>query len=110
MTAKTIPPLRPGKVASKPPDHLEPPEVRLWSDLTAAHRFDDAASLALLRTTLEAHQRARRCREVIDRDGETVTDRFNQIKLHPLIPAERDARAAFLAGMRALNLDLTGAG
>jgi hypothetical protein len=80
----------------------------MWRDLTAAHRFDDPASLALLRTTLEAHQRARRCRETIDREGEAVKDRFDQIKPHPLLAAERDARSAFLMGMRALNLDLVG--
>lgn len=35
----------------------------------------------------------------------TFTDRFGQIKAHPLLPVERDARAAFLAGLRSLNLD-----
>ena len=50
----------------------------------------------------------RRCREAIDRDGETVVDRFKQVKGHPLLAAERDARAAFLAGMRMLNLDIAG--
>jgi hypothetical protein len=90
------------------PCHLEEPEKNLWRDLTTSHTFDDAASLALLRTALEAHQRARRCRETVDRDGEAVRDRFDQLKPHPLLAAERDARAAFMAGMRALNLDLAG--
>jgi hypothetical protein len=63
--------------------------------------------LALLRTTLEAHQRTRHCREAIDRDGEALADRFGQLKPHPLLAAERDARSAFLAGMKALNLDLS---
>lgn len=91
------------------PSHLELPEKQLWLGLTGVHRFDDAASLAMLRTTLEAHQRARRCRERIDAEGETIRDRFGQLKPHPLLPAERDARAAFLAGIKALNLDVEAA-
>jgi phage terminase small subunit len=91
-----------------PPSHLERPEKELWRELMESHCFDDAASLALLRTALEAHQRARRCREAVDRNGEAVEDRFGQLKPHPLLAAERDARAAFLSGMRALNLDLSG--
>lgn len=97
---------RPRRAAPPPPTHLEPPERALWSEVHAAFVLDDAASLALFRSALEAHQRARRCREAIDRDGEAVRDRWNQLKPHPLLSAERDARAAFLAAMRALNLDL----
>jgi len=103
----TLPPL-PGTRSHPAPTHLEKPEKALWRELMASHQFDDPASLALLRTTLEAHQRARRCREAIDKEGETVKDRFDQIKPHPLLAAERDARSAFLVGMRALNLDTTG--
>jgi hypothetical protein len=33
-------------------------------------------------------------------------DRFGAPKPHPLLPIERDSRQAFLAGMKALNLDL----
>jgi hypothetical protein len=33
-------------------------------------------------------------------------DRFGAPKPHPLLPIERDSRAAFLAGMKALQLDL----
>ncbi|MGM4886342.1 hypothetical protein [Tardiphaga sp. 11_C7_N12_6] len=100
-----MPPKPGGKVPSTP-KHLETPERRMWRDWTAAHRFEDEASLALLRTTLEAHQRGRHCREAIDKDGEAVTDRFGQLKPHPLLAAERDARSAFFAGMKSLNLDL----
>ncbi len=97
---------RPRRTTVEAPKHLEAPERKLWAELLDTYALDDAAALALLRTTLEAHQRARRCREEVDRDGESVRDRFQQIKPHPLLSAERDARAAFLAGMRVLNLDL----
>jgi hypothetical protein len=81
----------------------------MWREILAEFTFDDVASLALLRSALEAHQRARRCRLIIDEDGETTCDRFKQLRAHPLLAAERDARAAFLAAMRTLNLDLGGA-
>jgi hypothetical protein len=90
------------------PRHLEAPERRLWREITGEFAFDDPASLALLCSALDAHQRARRCRLVIDNEGETVRDRFQQLRAHPLLAAERDARAAFLAAMRALNLDIGG--
>ena len=75
-----------------PPAHLQDAEKALWAELTGSHEFDDPASLALLRTALESHQRARRCREAIDKDGEAVRDRWGQVKGHPLLAAERDAR------------------
>src|SRR5262245_3855667 len=98
--------MKPTKTKKLPaPGHLAAIERGMWNDLTAEYRFDDAASKALLTTALEAHQRARQCREAIDRDGATFVDRFNQIRVHPLLAAERDARSAFLTAMRALSLD-----
>jgi hypothetical protein len=91
-----------------PPPHLEAPERKLWMAITRENHFESEAALALLRSTLEAHQRARTCRETVDREGPIYRDRFNQPKPHPLIAAERDARAAFVAGMRSLNLDMVG--
>jgi hypothetical protein len=90
------------------PRHLPAAERRLWDQITASHRFDDAASLAALTTALEAHVRARKCREQIDRDGEIVRDRFGQLRAHPLLNAERDARHAFLAGLKLLRLYVAG--
>jgi hypothetical protein len=76
----------------------------LWVAITRENQFDGEASLALLRSALEAHQRMRTCRETIDKEGATYLDRFDQPKVHPLLATERDARSAFLAGLRALNL------
>ncbi len=92
----------------KPPPHLKPAEAAMWRKLTNEHAFEDTASLALLKTALEAHQRSRQCRETVDKDGQTFRDRFGQIRLHPLISAERDARASFIAALKAISLDLTG--
>jgi hypothetical protein len=48
----------------------------------------------------------RSAQKQIKTDGETYRDRFGQIRAHPLLPVERDARAQYLAGLRALNLDV----
>jgi hypothetical protein len=108
MVGKTSPKGRRPRATAPSPRHLDKPEAALWGDIVGEYRFEDAASLALLAAALEARQRARRCREAIDREGETVKDRFEQVKAHPLLSAERDARAAFLAAMRMLSLDIAG--
>jgi P27 family predicted phage terminase small subunit len=89
-----------------PPKHLGRPEQRLWREIVDTYRFDDAAALTMLRTALESHHRARQCRERIDKDGPAILDRWGQLKPHPLLAAERDARAALLSALKALNLDL----
>lgn len=104
----SLPPMPARTTVASPPSHLDQPERRLWRKIVVAHRFDDAASIALLAVALDAHQRARRCREAIARDGETYLDRFRQPRPHPLLTAETHARAAFLAAMKALRLDLVG--
>ena len=99
-------PVRTKRDIPRAPTHLDPIERRLWRDIVSTFAFADIASQSMLRSALEAHQRARKCREAIDRDGEAIRDRWNQIKPHPLLAAERDARAAFLSAMKSLNLDI----
>jgi P27 family predicted phage terminase small subunit len=89
-----------------PPRHLPPHERDLWKRVVTAFAFRDPASTALLATALEAHARCRTARETIDADGAAIRDRFGQLRPHPLLNAERDARTAWLRAMRALNLDL----
>ncbi|WMT78856.1 P27 family phage terminase small subunit [Bradyrhizobium sp. Ash2021] len=84
------------------------PERRLWVSILRENAIEGEAALSLLKSTLESHQRARLCREQVDNEGSTYLDRFEQPKPHPLLAAERDARASFLAGMRALKLDMVG--
>ena len=88
-----------------PPKHLEKPERILWGKIVALYSFDDAA-LALLASAMEAHGRMRRCREIVDRDGEVISDRFGQSKPNPATTIERDARSAFHQAMKMLSLDL----
>ena len=88
------------------PRHLNKESRQLWRQILTQWTIEDSASLAVLRVGLEAYDRAQRCRQQIDAEGETVKDRFDQVKPHPLLSAERDARSAFLAGIKALRLDI----
>lgn len=78
----------------------------LCRKLMRDYEIEDAAGTIILRTTFEAFDRMKSCQSAIARDGETVRDRWGQVKPHPLLSAERDARAQFLAGLRQLNLDV----
>jgi hypothetical protein len=90
------------------PGHLEKPERDLWNSLTRAFKFDDEGSLELLQAALEAKMRSRRCRVAIDKDGECWRDEKKNLRPHPLLAAERSARASFIQCMRLLRLDTTG--
>jgi P27 family predicted phage terminase small subunit len=93
-------------MSKKPPNHLSAPAKRLWADIFTEYAIDDAAGMAILQAALESFDRAQAARKAIKKDGMTITGRDGQVKSHPLLTVERDNRAAFLAGLKALNLDL----
>src|SRR5262249_27396137 len=86
------------------PRHLPEPEKRLWDALCAAYRFDDAGSFALLCQAMEARARARACREQVQREGQTTTDKRGVVRAHPLLASERSAQACFLSTLRLLRI------
>ncbi|MFO7606171.1 MAG: hypothetical protein R6W72_07725 [Desulfurivibrionaceae bacterium] len=88
------------------PDHLSKDAGDIWRGLMDEFDLDDTAAQKILSVALEAYDRAQAARIAINRDGMVVRDKFDQIKPHPLLANERDSRAAFLAGLKALNLDL----
>jgi phage terminase small subunit len=90
----------------KSPITLSPAARSLERKLAREYEIVDAAGKIILRTAAEAFDRMRSCRAAIDRDGETVLDRWQQTKAHPLLAAERDARSQFLLALKQLNLDL----
>ena len=103
VALRSIPPKPEANRRETPPKHLEPPEAALWAELTANYRFD-RASLVILGEGLTSLMRARRCRQAIERDGETIADRFGQMAAHPLIVHEKTARQSFLSAMKVLRL------
>lgn len=91
---------------SSAPKHLSPAARKWWRAITSEYAIDDEAGRLLLQTALEAFDRMKAAGERITADGEAITDRFGQVKPHPLLPAERDARSQMLAALKQLNLDL----
>jgi hypothetical protein len=59
----------------EPPSHFGEAEQRIWKDIFSDYEFSTKTAIAVLTTALEAHQRARECRETILREGMTVVGR-----------------------------------
>ena len=87
-----------------PPSHLSAAAKRLWAAVRQTHVLDDADGLALLRVACEAFDRAESARTLIDQTGPCVLDRFGQLRAHPAVQIERDARSQIIAAFRALRL------
>jgi hypothetical protein len=64
--------------------------------------------VAILVKSLEAFMRAEQARDEIGAGPLLVASRLGERRPHPLLAVERDARAAFLAGIKALGLDIEG--
>jgi phage terminase small subunit len=101
--SETVP--RPESGLPQPPAHLGKPEQQIWRDVFRDFSLTAQISGAVLATALEAHQRCREAREVINREG-MIVGRAGQGKVHPLLAVERDARQAWLAAIKALKLEL----
>jgi len=91
-------------VGPKPPETLRKQGKALWRFITT-NFFPEAHHLALARVACEALDRYAACRARLDREGLTVKDRFRQLRAHPLLGPERDARAQFVSALVALGLD-----
>jgi len=83
---------------------LSPAAQALYRRLTREYAITDAGGLAILHSALVSLDGALRAGETIAKDGMSFADRFNQRTAHPLLPVARDCRAAYVAGLRALNL------
>ncbi|MFH0812216.1 MAG: hypothetical protein V2A69_05195 [Pseudomonadota bacterium] len=88
------------------PGHLSKEAKLIWKELTTEYGIADAGGLAILKTGLEAYDRATGARVAIDKEGLTITDRFGASKPHPLLVCERDARSQWLAALKQLNMDI----
>jgi len=91
---------------ANPPKHLSADAKRWWRKLQQEYRIADGGGLLLLLTAMEAFDRMRSAQAAIKEEGATGLDRFAQLKAHPLLSVERDSRAAMMAALKQLNLDL----
>lgn len=88
------------------PEHLSESARQWWDSLTDEYGIDDQAGLLLLQTALESFDRMRDAQSAIARDGSILPDRFGQLKAHPALTVERDARGQMMAALKQLNLDI----
>ena len=91
---------------ASPPKGLSTEARGIWRRLVTNYGIQDRAGLAVLRVGLEAHDRMRQAQQQVATDGASARDRWGQVKAHPLLSVERDARAQFLAAVKALNFDV----
>ena len=89
-----------------PPEHLSKGAEEFFVSLQTDYGIYDSAGTALLTCAAECWDRVRIAREKIAVDGDYVTDRYSQVRVHPAIRVEKDARQQFMAAIKALNLDL----
>lgn len=90
----------------KAPKSLSREAPRWWRKLIAEYVIEDEAGRLLLMVALESFDRMREAQIALAKDGLVLTDRFGQMKPHPLNTVERDSRAAMMAALRQLNLDI----
>jgi hypothetical protein len=88
------------------PEHLRDGGKAFFVAVADEYRIIDAAGLALLSRAAECVDRIEAAHRAIAEHGELVIDRYGAPKLNPACALEKDARAGFLAAMKALNLDL----
>ncbi|MGE4194624.1 MAG: phage terminase small subunit P27 family [Pseudodesulfovibrio sp.] len=90
----------------KAPAHLSKEAKSWWDNIMNEYEIQDQAGQLILQTGLEAFDRMRQAQGLLKKEGMTTVDRFGQPKAHPMTIVERDNRAAMLAALRQLNLDL----
>lgn len=88
------------------PDHLRTDGRALYRRIAGEYAITDAGGVAVLIQACEALDRLRDAQQIIKRDGPEVRDRFGQQRPHPMLAVEKDCRAAYMAALKQLNLDL----
>jgi P27 family predicted phage terminase small subunit len=91
---------------ARPPAHLTRESRSLWKRLVLEYGIEDAGGLAVLQQACEALDRLRQAQAAITQDGPVIVDRFGQQKGHPMLATEQASRAAFLAAIKHLGLDV----
>jgi P27 family predicted phage terminase small subunit len=93
-------------VIDRPPAHLRAAGRALWSTVTTEYPMNSTAKSILVQAC-ESLDRVRASQAEIRRDGATIADRFKQLRQHPALKTEVDARTSLLRCLRLLNFDLS---
>jgi hypothetical protein len=89
-----------------PPKSLKKAGRNLWNSIQNEYCINDPGGLAHLLSACRAEDDIQRMREAVARDGDTIEDRFKQMREHPLLAAIRGAEGVKRAALKSLNLDI----
>ena len=89
----------------KAPKHLSVQARGLFEYISETFALETQDYMRL-RAACEAWDRLQAARRRIAKDGDYVLDRFDQLKAHPAVAVERDARVGFLRALREMGLDV----
>jgi hypothetical protein len=87
----------------KPPKGLKKPGRTLWGAIQAEYGIDDPGGLAHLVTACRSEDDIQRMRDAVATEGDTITDRFNQRREHPLLAAIRGPRSSEKAVIKGIK-------
>ncbi|MDA9822928.1 hypothetical protein N9C56_10515 [Paracoccaceae bacterium] len=87
------------------PDHLQPETGAWWHQVMSEFELEGHHE-RLLSMACQAWDRAELARQVLQSDGLTFRDRFDQPKARPEVGIERDSVIAFARLIRELDLDI----
>jgi phage terminase small subunit len=90
----------------RPPKHLSPESKLLWKALQMEYSLDDAAGMAILQAALESLDIQQLALKSIKEKGILVTDKDGNQRKNPALQTEKESKALFYQGIKALNLDL----
>lgn len=79
---------------------------RLKKNILAEFDISDRGGLEILDRAVESYCRMKAAEAIIDKEGLTVKNRFDETREHPALNTERKARSQFLLAIKQLNLDV----
>jgi P27 family predicted phage terminase small subunit len=88
-----------------PAAHLSDPAKTWWRSVQADYALEPHHQ-HLLRLACEAWDRCQQARAMIDAEGLTIRDDRGNLRAHPAVAIEKDARTAFARLLRELDLDV----
>lgn len=89
-----------------PPKGLSRESAARWRALQGEYEIVDGGGLSILLLHCEAFETAAGAKQILDREGLTILDRFGVSRQHPACAVLRDSRSQQLSTLRALCLDV----
>jgi Phage terminase, small subunit len=90
---------------AKPARKLGQYGTKLWRTIMSEYQIADAGGLEMLACACQQLDRAERCRETIDRDGEIIRSKAG-MRDHPLLKHELQARSFVVRTLQRLGLNV----